>query len=555
MPETIITNMAKWVYKLNSDQIPKRVKDKALLQVFSVFAAIHASARHDIGKIIINSVESWAKNGQCTMLPLGKKVDVLSAVYCNAALSLALDYDDYLLLGHTGHSAVSVSLAMAEKENSSFEEAQTAQIIANEIAGRLGASVVIGPHNGQAWSHIHLAGAAAAAGRLMGLTAEKIAHAIAIALYQPTYVLFPGFMGPDSKATTAATPAVTGVQAAILAANGATGPLDIMEHPQGFLARFSYVPTSFYISGFGEAWVTDTLAYKIYPGCAYIDTTVDAVLKLREDFKERTGTDFNPDDVLEVLVEASLLTIEMDHLSKVGGAFDPLNPVSINFSIPGNIAIALLKGRLNADDLSVNALQENSDDIIRLSKKVRLVHDWALTMTFLKEMNKVLKVHHVLREIRRNGYLNVKSKMQENYQSSILSFSDVKEIIAVIREKRWKVLKGISRGLLSILPFIRADKQKGYNLGDQNMEHFTMPFASRVTINMKGNISMCFQQDIPWGGPGHDFEITKQYVKDKFVKEAGENLSKEKLDNVLILADGRKSMLTVDQLMLNASFN
>ncbi len=555
MPETIITNTAKWVYDLNSNQIPKRVKDNALLQVFSVFAAIHASARHDIGKIIINSVESWAKKGECTMLPMGKKVDVLSAVYSNAALSLALDYDDYLLLGHTGHSAVCVSLAMAERENCSFEEAQVAQVIANEIEGRLGASVVIGPHNGQAWSHIHLAGAAAAAGKLMGLTAEKIAHAIAIALYQPTYVLFPGFMGPDSKATTAATPAVTGVQAAILAANGATGPLDVMEHPQGFLARFSYVPTPFYLSGFGEAWVTDTLAFKIYPGCAYIDTTVDAVLKLREEYKERTGDKLNPDDVLDVLVEASLLTIEMDHLSKVGGTFDPLNPVSINFSIPGNVAIALLKGRLNADDLSISALQENSDAIIGLSNKVTLVHDWSMTLAFLREMNKVLKVRHVLREIRRNGYLNVKSRMQENYQSSMLSFSDVKALGAVIWKKRSEVLRGIGKGLLSAPPFFRADKRKGYDLGNQNVEQFTMPFASRVTITMKGNISLCFQQDIPWGGPGHDAEITKKYVRDKFIQEAGALLPSEKLNKVVAFADDREKGLTVNQLMENASHN
>ena len=495
MADTIITQIAKWAYSLEYDQIPKRVRNKAVLQLFSTLAAIHASARHDIGKIILDSVENWYGDGPCTILPFGKKVDILSAVFANAALSLALDYDDYLLFGHTGHSSVCVSMAMAERERRSIKEAQTAQVIANEIEGRLGASVVIGPHNGQTWSHIHLAGAAAAAGKLMSLSAHQIANAIAIALYQPTYVLFPGFMGPDSKATTAATPSVTGIQAAILAGKGATGPLDVIEHPQGYLSRLSYVPTPFYISGLGRAWVTDTLAYKIYPGCAYIDTTVDAVLKLREQIIKHTQQEFNPDEVSDILVQATILTVEMDNLSKTGGSFDPLNPVSINFSIPGNVALALLKGRLTTDDLSKRALQENSDTIMKISKRVRLVHDWPLTLRFLVEVGKVLKIRESLREVKLIELFRARSRIQENYKSSMgFSIADLKAIWIHTKEYRADIWTGIKRRVKGAINKSTSKKENRFDLGNCPLEEFTMPFASRVTITMKGGLSVDFQQ-------------------------------------------------------------
>src|SRR5207245_8633309 len=142
-------------------------------------------------------------------------------VYAGAAASVAHDWDDYLFMGHTGHSSVWVARALAGEPDTALR----AQIAGNEVAGRLGAALLLGPHNGQFWSAIHCASAAAAAGVAMGLEGERVAHAIAIALYQPPYGLWPGFMGPDTKLLTAAEPAVQGARAAMLAAGGVDGPL------------------------------------------------------------------------------------------------------------------------------------------------------------------------------------------------------------------------------------------------------------------------------------------------------------------------------------------
>src|SRR5205085_1593292 len=109
-----------------------------------------------------------------------------------------------------------------------------AVVVANEVAGRLGASCFLGPVNGQMVTHIHLVGAAAGVARLLGLDAEQTTHAMAISLAQPTFALQPGFMVPTSKLLAAATPTAIGVRAAYFARAGMTGAADILEDKRGF---------------------------------------------------------------------------------------------------------------------------------------------------------------------------------------------------------------------------------------------------------------------------------------------------------------------------------
>jgi len=186
---TIIREMAAWAAGLRYQDIPERVLAKARLQTLSVLAAVHSAAATGPGRVILETAREWAGEGPCSLIPSAGKSSLAGAVFAATALSVAQDYDDYLLFGHTGHSAVLVPLLLGEKLGSALEDVLTAQVIANELEGRLGAAVLLGPHNGQTWSFIHLLGAAAAGAKLLKLNAEQTAHALAVSLYQPTYVL------------------------------------------------------------------------------------------------------------------------------------------------------------------------------------------------------------------------------------------------------------------------------------------------------------------------------------------------------------------------------
>ncbi len=371
---TRIQQFADWVSGLSVDSIPASVLERARLQAMNTVAAGLAGSTVPTVERLREATAYWAAPGAVGVIGTDEEWEPAAAAYANAAASMAHDWDDYLYLGHTGHSAVWASRAIADVTGASGDDVLAAQIAANEIEGRLGAALFIGPHNGQFWSSIHCAGAAAAASRMRGLDPEQTAHAIAIALYQPPFGLWPGFMGPDTKLLTAAEPVAQGIRAAILAASGFTGPLDVIESRRGFLAHFSYAPRPEMLDGLGERWLTDTIAYKQHPGCAYLQAAVEAVLRLQDE------NGFDAADVARIDVRAGLLTVAMEKLA----AGEPLTGVRVNFSVALSCAVALLGARLTHEELAPDWLAARDDALRELATRVYLEHDWDLTAQTLR---------------------------------------------------------------------------------------------------------------------------------------------------------------------------
>ena len=344
--------VGEWAAGLDVGSVPEQALERARLQTEATLAAARA------GATAAAPFAAVAPEG-----PLGE-------VYRGATASMAHDWDDYLYMGHPCHSSVWVARALAPDD---ADRALAAQVAGNEVAGRLGAALLLGPHNGQFWSSIHCASAAAAAGVALGLSAAQLSHALAIALYQPAYGLWPGFMGPESKLLTAADPALAGARAALLAAEGVTGALDVVEHPRGLLAHFAYVPRPTMLGALGDVWLTDTLAFKPYPGCAYLQAAVAGAL----------AAGVAADDVEAIDVDAGLLTTGMERLGAEAG----LTPVGVTFSVARSVAVALVAGRLTHKELDPDWLAAHAGAIEALAARVRVVHDWELTLRTLEGPN------------------------------------------------------------------------------------------------------------------------------------------------------------------------
>jgi 2-methylcitrate dehydratase PrpD len=343
MSEGSITGrMAEWVAAAQYEDLPRRVVEEAKNQILSVIASVHAGHFSDVGRTVSRTVKEWSAGKEATMIPSGERTSLYNALFANTALSMALDYDDYLFAGHTGHSAVLATLALAEKIGFSGKEFLLAQTLANEVEGRVGASIMIGPLNGQLWSFLHLIGGAVVAAKVMDLDKSQIQSAMGIALSQPTYPMGTAFFGSDAKALLASTTAPIGIQAAELAANGLRGAPDIIESPQGLAKIFAHQPLLGAYDGFGKVWLTDTLCYKIYPGCAYIDTTIDCVLNLVR------AHSVDAKKVKAVHVAAGPLTVGMEALAAPYLKGPESLPVTLNFTIGYNVAAALIDKELTA---------------------------------------------------------------------------------------------------------------------------------------------------------------------------------------------------------------
>ena len=373
---TICEEIAEWAVGLQPGDLPDSVRERAEMQALCIAAGRAAGEE--------------AAAPFAAVAPEG----AVGEVYRSAAASIAHDWDDYLFMGHTGHSAVPAAAAFSPDT----ERALLAQVAANEVAGRLGAALFLGPHNGQFWASIHCASAALAASVGLGLDTEQTAHALAIALYQPPYGMWPGFMGPKSKLLTAAEPAAVGARAALLAADGVTGALDVIEHPRGVLASLSFAPRPAMFGALGRVWLTDTLAYKRLPGCAYLQSVGEAAL----------AAGVEVDDVAAVTIEAGWLTCEMEEL----GRGPDLTPIRVNFSATLTTAIALLAGRFSPAELAPDWLAANEAEIRALASRITLAHDPALTSLTLRGTLEAgaspdLGLRDLLRIRRRLGDLNM----------------------------------------------------------------------------------------------------------------------------------------------------
>jgi hypothetical protein len=319
---------------------------------------------------------------------------------------------------------VAVSRAFAPDDPA---RALVAQVAANEVAGRLGLALFLGPHNGQFWASIHCAVGAVAAGVGLGLDAQRLAHALAIALYQPPYGLWPGFMGPATKLLTAAEPAVQGACAALLAAKSVQGSLEIIEDDRGLLTHLSFVGRPSAFGGLGEVWLSDTLAFKPYPGCAYLQAAVDAAL----------SAEVSPAEVREVEITGGYLTAAMEALGQRAG----LRPVGVTFSAKLSVAVAIVAGRLTHNELSREWLADNESAIRELAVRMTVRHDWELTLATLQG---AARGGATLREVPLRAWGRVGRRMRELHMTD--SSLGMRDMGALARDPR--LLRRLRRAAL-----------------------------------------------------------------------------------------------------------
>lgn len=358
---TLTEELGVWAAKLTFDAVPPRVIAYAKSQVVSQLAAARASLGHDLGHRV---VEAFGP-------PL--QTDPKQAAYVLAALTIALDFDDTVYAGHVSHSSVNVPIAYQHSLGLDGRGLLAAVIAATECAARVTAAATLGPFRGQTAAHAHLAGSVAARLHAEGAPPERFVHAWGIALAMPPWSLYRAFLGSDAKVFTASVPVRTGLDACDAASSGLLGAPDVLEHPDGFLARFATVPLPEAVTaGLGERWHTETASFKVYPGCAYLDAAIDCAVELH-----RQAGPLNPADVVDVVVHAPIFTVGMDARSApyVEG---PDSVVSaLNFSVPYNVATALLIGGLTPADFDAAAVRNPAR--WELAAKVRTELDLELT--------------------------------------------------------------------------------------------------------------------------------------------------------------------------------
>jgi len=250
----------------------------------------------------------------------------------DAAAATAHDYDDTHLrtVIHATPPIAGVLFALARERSISGAEFLHAFILGVETTCRLGNTVTPG-HYERGWhitSTCGVFGAAAAAGKILGLNQKQFLHAFGLAATQAAGLV--EVLGSMARVLNAGFAARNGLAAARLAADGFEGPARPLEGLRGFLNVFGGRNDARELTdGLGERWELPQVAYKPYPCGVVLHALVDACLEQREKIR----------DSETIVVALNPLAVERTDRP------EPRNALEARLSAHHAVAVAALRGR------------------------------------------------------------------------------------------------------------------------------------------------------------------------------------------------------------------
>ncbi|MFC9220622.1 MmgE/PrpD family protein [Streptomyces hygroscopicus] len=255
-------------------ELPKRTVDYAAMLIASTISSAALGTNIRSAQIIRDVI--WERRGiqhASAWFEEGVKLSLVDAVRLNAVRSSAAASDDSDLpnIIHAGTPATTAALAVGEREGRSGEEILAAIVLGYEAAVRVGAAIAPG-YKGIGFHGCVAAifASTVASGRLLGLDAERMTHAISLAATTIAGLVRAADVSTarehhDSMA------AMLGVDAALAARHGYRADDRVFERPQGYFEVFGRaseaVGRAAVCEGFGESWaIVDTMAIKLVPG-------------------------------------------------------------------------------------------------------------------------------------------------------------------------------------------------------------------------------------------------------------------------------------------------
>lgn len=295
----------------------------------------------------------------------GDKLPATAAAFVNSSLAAALDYDSVHQKGqvHADIVGLPAALAMAERQHASGQEFLAALILGTDLICRIGMSV--NRNSGWFMTSIHgVFGAAAAAARILRLSAEATSHALGIALSHVGGTQQALVEKSLTKRLQAGFSARGGVASAILAEAGITGPQAAFEGPFGFYKLYEPGSADKILDGLGRRYEIVNTTTKKYPSCTCNHTLIEGVLQT---MRERNLRHADIDSV-EVFISPFMHQL-------VGAPFDPRGNLQVlaQFSAQYSVACAILRGRLGIAEIQDEAVL--APGIAELASRVKVTVD------------------------------------------------------------------------------------------------------------------------------------------------------------------------------------
>ena len=324
--------LAGYVADLRFEDIPPEVLERAkVLTLDFLGSAIRARREAESTPSLLKMLEALALDtkGESTVFGDTKTWTPAVAALLNGALGHSLDFDDTHADSslHPSAPVVPAAFAVGEMVGASGREVLTAIVAGYEVCCRLGNALDPTSHYARGFHPTATAGtygAAAAAGKLFGLSREQIVAAFGVSGSQAAGSLQFLVNGAWNKRYQVGAAAMNGVIAATLARNDFVGSTEAVEGKHGLLVGYSDNPhPDKAVAGLGSTYETMKIGVKPYPSCRYTHAALDAIIAMRREHN------LTPDQVkkVEVGLHRNGITLTGDAADQAASDLDRRRPV------------------------------------------------------------------------------------------------------------------------------------------------------------------------------------------------------------------------------------
>jgi 2-methylcitrate dehydratase PrpD len=370
----IAGRLAEFTNHLNAEAIPRGIFQKAKLLLLDMVGAALASSSFDFGQRALRGLLVFGA-GPSTVIGFRETLALRDAVLMNGILVHGLDYDDTSIYGrvHPSSSCGTTALGVGGQAGTGGAELLVAYIAALECTVRLGA-VVKGAFQQRGFHPTGVVGtfgAVIAAGRLFGLSAHELIMAQGIALSMASGSQEFATEGAWTKRMHPGWSGAAGITAAALAKGGFTGPRLAYEGKRGLYNLYlgelaAQCDLDLATERLGQTWQIETIAFKPLPACYFNVPTIDAAVRLAEQYQLRA------DDISKVraLLPQSAVNLVCE---PVKAKRRPVDSYAAQFSVQFTTAVALTRRRFTLDDLDSATLSD--PEILSLADRIEYAVD------------------------------------------------------------------------------------------------------------------------------------------------------------------------------------
>ena len=450
----VTKTLAKFLVNHRAADVPQKVRHEAARSFLNWVGCAVGGSGHETVENALAALSPFSGPREATVLGRGDRLDVMLAALMNGITSHTFDFDDTHLktIIHPSGPVASAILALAERKPVTGEDFLHAFILGVETECRIG-NAVYPSHYDVGWHITATAGvfgAAAAAGRLLGLSEQQMVWALGIAATQSSGLreMFGSMVKPMHPGNAAR----NGLLAALLASKDFTSAEQGIEGRRGFANVLAAARNYDEITGrLGETWEISLNTYKPF-ACGIVEhPAIDGCIQLRNEHKLKA------EDIESIALKVHPLVLELT------GKREPKVGLEGKFSVYHSCAVAVIYGAAGEAQYSDEVVRDRK--VIALRDRVTAavepaIHEDQVRIAIKLKNGRMLEkyVEHAVGSIDRplsDGDLEAKFRGQA---AGILSAAETDKLIRLC----WDVakLKDAGEVARASVPALRAARSR-----------------------------------------------------------------------------------------------